>query len=286
MYLTVPHSENRENSTTESEEKELMLPSHINQQNNQNKMLNEESNLTFQTLASTPINSHDEILKKPKRTPSSLSSIWKRFSTNRIVKSNRPTETVINRQAQQLSKQQQILNFTDNGDYDDLPNTPPTIVKSTVPVNFIDSSCQKHSYMASSLSRPGAGPVLPTSLSSSSSSSRPHHPTKNNYLYFNYNNNKMNNFFNSTSQQQPTTGPVVGLASPVLTNSNNTTTEIVVSELLLNEESCNKMAYNNLLNDALHVISSMASSTPTQITPVSSSTKSSTNQKRLSGTEV
>lgn len=86
----------------------------------------------------------------------------------------------------------------------------------------------------------------------------PKYPTikRNNYLYFNYNNNRMNYL-----------------------NSENVEIEADNSEI------SNKLI-NGQLTETMVAVTSMSALTPTQTTPVNSSTKCALPVKRLSGTEV
>jgi hypothetical protein len=115
------------------------------------------------------------------------------------------------------------------------------------------------------------------------------HP--NNYLYFNYNNNKMTNYFSQQQQQ---------VASPIEYSSDLTDHDALhTSEILM--QSHHGHGHNKLVviaaaaavasspvntAETIAAISSLSSSTPTQITPVSSTTNCGEHVKRLSGTEV
>ncbi len=108
----------------------------------------------------------------------------------------------------------------------------------------------------------------PIASSSSSTITRKTNANKNrnNYLYFNYNNNKMHYYNTDTC------------GDCIIDN------EIIMNESVMN--TTNITSYTPLIPDVMSI--SMHSSTPNQVTPVSSTTKCSIGNKakRISGTEV
>jgi hypothetical protein len=262
------------------------------------KVLTEDSNLTFQTSASTPVNSQEDFNGQNELFNRDLIHTHKSSRLRSLLKRFSSSSQMSRLKSAKIEQQQQT--YYDEAEYD-------------LARNFIESSHNSTNHQQRSrLSRLASSHTTSSSIQNHKASSSVN-TNNNNYLYFNYNNNKMNFFSNAgsgTGGTATTGSSVVNAVSSVSTPTQHlmvqqqpvnttTTTEIIINELVLGGVSQHNSGHSKKFpmvmqphhhSEALAILSSISSSTPTQITPVSSSsTKCSANNvvlKRLSGTEV
>lgn len=278
--------------------------SYVNKQDSRlqilkSKMSNEDSNMTFQTLissttAGTPVNLNGS---------STISN--NNFNTNLILNGYSPSDK--NDDDHYMYANSTPTNRRVLGEIEDEEGSKPAKSPSTLrgllkKVSFFKSKrvnkskiLRKHesfntsnedyedltrNFIESNHNRQFMNMNQDIGSMSSNTNNFHKYPTikRNNYLYFNYNNNKMNYFNNSPD-----------LSSEMMINDHDLANELhslnhgpVSTKLVITTTPM-------MTTETMAALASISSSTPTQITPVSSTTKCSignANLKRLSGTEV
>lgn len=273
-----------------------------------------------------PSSSTTENRKSSKLSSLSIKSLFKRVSSNVYKKSpsnvNGRFKSELNKKLRHHhnlhhDQQQQHLVHTKANKRNVSLNSSKEYENDEVTRKFLDSSQSNDTYTLSrmagaSISGTSGMPGLMTintyttrTISNNNTNNNSNQHTfkrNNNYLYFNYNNNKMNYFNTNVEYASDMTDNDIISEFNTTTHNNNTNNNSVSIRNQTGKLSINTSPV--LINsETIAAISSLSSSTPTQITPVSSTTKCSLNQptvntltsnnrstnvahKRLSGTEV